>query len=257
MTSAPARMAWLVRAAARRKPDNPGSDAISMISRPPARSDSRYASSCSSPLRAKRSAASSRVGAIDVSPSATARSSRLRCGHSRWLIRSEADRSSRSPTSSIRLPWRRSSRGGPLPRPGARQRRAPSARVPRVPERHAPRLRPYRHPVRAVADRDRVRVLPPTGVEDVDLAVVAAAQPQLPAVRRDPAHVGAPAAGDAPLVELAARGEVEHRDRALAPVRGVQVARVAARVEAVRALAGGNEPLDAEALGVDHPQAVG
>src|SRR5438093_9709868 len=72
----------------------------------------------------------------------------------------------------------------------------------------------------------------------IDDAAVAAREPEHLAVRRDAAHVRAAAARNRPLRDDLARAKADHGDRPLAAVRGIEVLRVATRVEAVDAGAG-------------------
>ena len=72
----------------------------------------------------------------------------------------------------------------------------------------------------------------------VDDGVVAARQPQHLAVGGHAAHVRAAAAWDPPLPQHLPRPEADDRDRALAAVRRVEQAGVAARVEPVHAAPG-------------------
>ena len=122
--------------------------------------------------------------------------------------------------------------------------------VARVAERIAAGLRPDGEAVRLLAHRD---LLHGAGrrVEHVDDVVVAARQPELLAVGADVAHVGAAAAGDRPGHVDLARREVDAPTRCPCPSAAVDLVRaavgdvellaVAARIEAVRALAGRDE----------------
>ena len=78
MTSAPARIASTVRAAAASKSQR-SSIAISTTSRPSARNCSRKLSSCSSPLSCRSFAPSSATRGRSRSPRATSRASVVRC----------------------------------------------------------------------------------------------------------------------------------------------------------------------------------
>src|SRR6185369_2405162 len=95
------------------------------------------------------------------------------------------------------------------------------------PDRQAVRLGPH------LDLRDQV---PVGGVERVHDAVVAAGEPKHLAVGRQAAHVGAATAGDLPLGDQLVGGEVENGDRTLTAVRDVHHLRVAAHVQAVRAI---------------------
>src|SRR5260370_37537907 len=75
----------------------------------------------------------------------------------------------------------------------------------------------------------------------VDGGVVAAGGPQLRAVGVELQHVWAASTGDLPFGDDLARGEVDHRDRALQPVGHVQRFGVARYLKAMRAPARGNE----------------
>src|SRR6185437_10857257 len=111
-----------------------------------------------------------------------------------------------------------------------------------MPQRVAARLRPYRQAVRLHAHLDLAH-LAGDGVDGVDHVVEAAGQPQRLAVGADVAHVRAAAAGDRPVGDDLAGGEVDHRHAALAVARpvdlvraavgDVELAAVAARVQAV------------------------
>src|SRR6476619_2944482 len=68
-------------------------------------------------------------------------------------------------------------------------RRSRSAEDPRVADGVAARLRPDAHSVRALADLDAVQQLPGGRGDGVVLGVVAPAEPEDPAIGRDPAHV--------------------------------------------------------------------
>src|SRR3954453_14145998 len=109
----------------------------------------------------------------------------------------------------------------------------------------------------AAADLHAVQQPAGAGAERVDLAVVAAAEPQYAAVGADAADVRRAAARDAPLAQRLAGLEREDADRALAAVGDEQAARVAGGVEAVSALAGGLEADLAPARAVDEPDTVG
>src|SRR4051794_24016452 len=100
--------------------------------------------------------------------------------------------------------------------------RRPSPHVPRVSQGVAAGLWPHTEPVRLAGDRDSRDHVTGTGVEDVDLAVVATREPELLAVRRDAAHVGAAAAGNGPRVDDLVRAEGDHADLAGASVRHVE-----------------------------------
>src|SRR5258708_32916200 len=95
------------------------------------------------------------------------------------------------------------------------------------------------------------------GVDGVHLRVVAAGKPEHAAVGRHAAHVGAPTTRERPLLRDLAQVDVDHGDGALAAVRSVEIPGVAAEVEAVRALAGGDEAKDAEGLAIDYEDTVG
>ena len=122
-------------------------------------------------------------------------------------------------------------------------------------------MRPDGEAVRHAADRDRLHRAV-VGVEGVDDAVVAARQPQIFAVGRDVAHVGAAAAGDRPVGDDLARGEIHHRDAAVgvalaaeivgAAVGDEQPLAVTAGIEPVRADAGRDEACLLEGVAVDH-----
>src|SRR3954454_16147742 len=92
----------------------------------------------------------------------------------------------------------------------------------RVPERIATRLRVDAQPVRAETDLNALDQLPVARADRVDLARVAACQPQDLAVRRHPAHVRRAAAWDAPLAHLPALLERDQRYRRVAAVRDVE-----------------------------------
>src|SRR5207253_1281027 len=66
-----------------------------------------------------------------------------------------------------------------------------------------------------LADRDAFDELSGGGVDDVDLCVVAAGDPELGAVVGEVAHVGAAAAGYWPVGFDFVGGEVDHGDGAL------------------------------------------
>ena len=120
----------------------------------------------------------------------------------------------------------------------------------RVPERVAARLRVDAEAVRAVADRDPREQLPVSRADRVDLARCSGRRARAPCrrPRRRPCR-GCRRPGSATCATDLALGEGDHRDRALVAVRDVEVARVAAGVEAVRAGAGGDEADPAEAAG--------
>src|SRR3954463_10474365 len=118
-----------------------------------------------------------------------------------------------------------------------------------------PRLWPDADAVRARADGDLREQPPAPCIDGVDDVVPPARQPENRAVGRHVPHVGAAAAGDAPGLHDAARSEADDRDASLAAVRHVEEARVAARVEAVRAAAGRDEAEDHPAVAVDLPDA--
>src|SRR4051794_23655619 len=110
-----------------------------------------------------------------------------------------------------RFSWRpRRGRSSPATpdRPG-------SAKDPRVSDRVAAGLRPHAQPVRTAADLHAAQEPAGPGAERIDLAVVAAAEPEHAAVRADAAHVGRAATRDAPLAQRPSRLEREHGDRAL------------------------------------------
>src|SRR5581483_7951303 len=117
-------------------------------------------------------------------------------------------------------------------------------------------LGPDAEAVRTEADRDAGEQAAVSGRDRVDDAVVATGEPEHPPVGRDVAHVGTAAAGDVPAGDEAVGLEADQRDRARASVAHVEVAGVAARVEAVRAGAGADEARDAEAGSVDLPDAA-
>src|SRR4051794_18504928 len=147
---------------------------------------------------------------------------------------------------------------GRLEHPRARARRAAgSAQDARVAEGVAPGLRPHAHAVRPAAHRDAPQQPAAARAQRVDLGVVAPGEPEHAPVGRHAAHVGRAAARDAPLRHRPARAERQHADRALAPVGDEQPARVAARVQAVRAAPGRLEAQLAPAARVDQPHAVG
>src|SRR5438067_903614 len=76
-------------------------------------------------------------------------------------------------------------------------------------ERVPPRLWPDTEPVRLLADRDAVDDLAGSGVEHVDLLIVASADPELLSICRDVAHVWATATGDRPGRHHGSRLRVE------------------------------------------------
>src|SRR6185312_10224887 len=135
-----------------------------------------------------------------------------------------------------------------------------------MPQRVAARLRPHRQAVRLGTDLD-LADLAGGGVDRINHVVEAAGQPQRLAVGADVAHVRAAAAGDRPVRHHLARGEVDHRYAALALARpvdlvraadgDVELAAVAARVQAVGADAGLDEADLLEAVAVDQEHAVG
>src|SRR4051794_30172363 len=92
------------------------------------------------------------------------------------------------------------------------------------------------------AHRDAAQQAPGPRRDRIYLPVVAAAQPQHAPVRRYAAHVRRAAAAQAPLRDRAAGTEREDRDRALVAVGHVEVAGVAARIQAVGAAARRLEP---------------
>src|SRR5512137_165217 len=127
-----------------------------------------------------------------------------------------------------------------------RQRRC-SAHVAGVTQRKAPRLRPDREPVRLGPHLD-LRDAAVCGVEAINDVVVTCRQPQPLAVGADVAHVRAAAAGHGPARYHLLGGEVDHSDTAVAQARAVDLVRaavghvelaaVAAGVQAMRAQAG-------------------
>src|SRR6266550_3889844 len=141
-----------------------------------------------------------------------------------------------------------------------------SPHVARVAQRVAARLRPHREPVRAALHRDPVGEPPRRRVEDVHLGVEPPRQPQLLAVGADVTHVGAAASRNRPGGHDPPGRELEHADapRAVPPadhrvpaaVSDVQQPAVAARIQAVRAPAGVDEPDDAERGGAEQVHAV-
>src|SRR5580704_8394602 len=88
------------------------------------------------------------------------------------------------------------------------------------------------------------------GVDDV---VVAPGHPEHLPVGRQVAHIRATPAGDPPSGDDLPGCEADQSDRAVAPVGHVQVAGVAARVQAVRVRAGGDEPGHFERRSVNQP----
>src|SRR2546425_9493522 len=104
-----------------------------------------------------------------------------------------------------------------------------------MPERIAPRLRPDAQAMRLATDLDAVREPAGPRVEDVDFAVVAPRQPQLPAVGGHVPHVGTPAPRHGPRDDDALRDRIEDRDRprSAAPARR----RVPAAVRGIHATA--------------------
>src|SRR5208283_5478369 len=142
--------------------------------------------------------------------------------------------------------------------------------VARVAERIAPRLRPYGEAVRHAADGNRLHRAV-VGVEGIDDAVVATREPKPFAVGAQIPHVGASPSRNRPGRDHFAGGEVEHRDAALAvldpgdvmraAIGDIELGSIAARIEAVRADAGRNEPELPEYIAVDDdkpvPQHVG
>src|SRR5439155_12281099 len=111
-----------------------------------------------------------------------------------------------------------------------------------VTEAVAAGLREHAEPVGPASDRDRVEEPAGAGVDDVHDVVIASRHPELAAVGGHAAHVGA--AADLPGRPHLVRGEVDHGDAAVGAVGDVEGTAVAARVQAVRALAGrGERPL--------------
>src|SRR5690349_14403167 len=102
----------------------------------------------------------------------------------------------------------------PAPRSRKRWRWLPH--VAGVAERVASGLRPHGETVRLVARRNRLHDFARAGVDHVDDAIVASGEPQMFAVDTDVAHVGAARAGQLPRRHDLARGEVQHRNAALA-----------------------------------------
>ncbi len=106
------------------------------------------------------------------------------------------------------------------------------------------------------ADRDPREQPAGARVDRVDLARVAAREPEHAAVRRDAAHVGS-AVRDAPRAHHAMAAEADHAHGSGVAVRGVQVAPVTARVEAVCARAGAEEADHPVLRGAYLPEPVG
>src|SRR3954452_6578676 len=105
--------------------------------------------------------------------------------------------------------------------------------------------------VRAGPDRDPGEQVAGARVQRVDDAAVAPGQPQHLAVRRQPTHVGATAAGYLPGVRHLAAAQVDDADAVATAVRDVEPRRGAVDVEAVRSRARVYEADLAEALRVD------
>src|SRR5581483_10828648 len=101
-----------------------------------------------------------------------------------------------------------------------KRRRAASAEDAGVAEAVAAGLGEDREAVGAGADGDGGAEVTVAGVDEVDLAVVAARQPQLLAVGGDAAHVGA--AAGLPVGDALPGPAVDHRHGALTPVGDVE-----------------------------------
>src|SRR5882724_12106766 len=134
-----------------------------------------------------------------------------------------------------------------------------------MPERVAPRLGPDGETVWLLARRDAPH-LARGGVDHVDHVVVAAGQPELLAVGADIAHVrAAPARDDPGRLDLPC-SKVDYGHAALAPPRpvhprgppvdGVELLRVPAGIQPVRADAGGDEADFGEGLAVHEEHAA-
>ena len=139
------------------------------------------------------------------------------------------------------------------------------AHVPRVAEGIPSRLRPHGEPMGLLARRD-LAYLARGGVDRVDDVVVAAGEPERPAVRTHVAHVRAASARDGPVGHDATSGEVHHGHAPLpvglavdvvrAAVGDVELGAVAARIESVRALSRLDEAGLLEGVAVDHEDPV-
>src|SRR5665647_396510 len=128
--------------------------------------------------------------------------------------------------------------------------------VARVPERERPRLRPHQQTVRTSIDLDPLDEGSGHGVEDIDLAVVAAREPQLRAVCGDPAHVRRPAAWNLPRRDVGEGCGIQDRDGARIAVADEHPPPLTVGVDAVSALAGGNETLHPLGARRDDPDPV-
>ena len=134
-------------------------------------------------------------------------------------------------------------------------------------ERVAAGLWPDREAVRLAPDLDAMREPPGARVENVHLGVVASRQPQLGAVGADVSHIRAAAARKLPGGQGGAGRGIDHghaawpassaADRVPTPVGDEQPATVAARINAVRALARREEAHAPEGDGVHQIHAVG
>src|SRR5690242_15330436 len=91
------------------------------------------------------------------------------------------------------------------------------AHVAGVAERIAARLRPDAQTVRPCADRDARKQPSGSGRDRIHLAVVAAGEPEHPAVRGDAAHVRAAPTWKAPLRDHLPRLEADYGDGAFPP----------------------------------------
>src|SRR5258708_12008641 len=133
---------------------------------------------------------------------------------------------------------------------------AASAHVAGVTERVPTGLRPDAETVRSGADRYASEQPSVRRADRVDNTVVASGQPEQFPIRRHVAHVRTSTAGNAPLGHDPARAERDHGDRALTAVRNVEVARIATRIETVRATTRGDEPQHTKTSAVHKPNTV-
>ena len=87
----------------------------------------------------------------------------------------------------------------------------------------------------------RASSLPSRGIDRVDLGIVAAGQPKHFAVGGNASHVGTSPAAEPPLGDFFPAAEINYRDAPFAAVRDVEHTRIAADIQAMRALPRRNE----------------